>query len=285
MKTCLMKSGTTFLFLILFGAVCLAEEAEPLQWQPLFNGENLDGWDLFITGQPDNEDRHQYFTVHDGMIHTYRQTDPDTRVSYGVIMTKKEYSHYRLRFEYKWGTKKFVPRKKSKRDAGLLFHCFGLDRSKWVAGGFPQSVECQVQEGDTGDTYLVASQARSFVSPSAPSIYLPEAKGGIAKSIPEVTTGPSIGTQIGRIRRSQQLDRLEGWNLVEVEVRGDQARYWVNGFLVMELFDMKKPMLVNGVKTWVPLEKGTICFQCEASEIFYRKIQLAPVSKKGFSTE
>jgi len=281
----MMKTIATFLFLSLFCAVASAQDTAELSWQPLFNCKNLDDWDIFIAGQPDNKDKHGYFTIHDEMIHTYRDTDPEKRVSYGVIMTKKEYSYYRLRFEYKWGTKKFALRKTTRRDAGLLFHCFGLDRKKWVAGGFPQSVECQVQEHDTGDTYLIGSQARSFVASKGGAIYVPESKGGIMKTIPEGKSGPSIGTRNMRIRRSEERDRLEGWNQVEVEVRGDQARYWVNGHLVMELFEMKKPMLVDGIKTWVPLEQGTISFQCEASEVFYRKIELAPLPKEISSSE
>ncbi len=279
-----MKIMTVFLFVGLFCNFACAADATELDWQPLFNGKNLDGWDLFISGQPDNSDKHGYFSVHDGMIHTYRDNDPKKRVTYGVIMTKKEYSHYRLRFEYKWGTKKFAPRNKTRRDAGLLFHCFGLDRKKWVAGGFPQSVECQVQEHDTGDTYLVGSQARTTVSRDATPIFLPVSRGGVMKTFPPGKSGPSIGTRIIRIRRSQEHEHLEGWNRVEVEVVGDRARYWVNGHLVMELYEMKKPMVVDGVKTWVPLERGTISFQCEAAEIFYRKIELARLPKDASST-
>lgn len=134
-------------------------EGDP-EWKPLFNGKDLSNWNTFIKGQPDGDDPEHYFTVHDGMIHTYRDVPDATTVTYGVLQTRESYSHFRLRFEYQWGRKKFAPRLAYLRDAGVLFHCFQPEREKWTPGGFPLSVECQVQEHDTGDLWLVGSQGR-----------------------------------------------------------------------------------------------------------------------------
>ena len=69
----------------------------------------------------------------------------------GYFGTVASYAHYHLRFEYKWGTKRFKPRNKTKRDSGLLYHTFGDDQV------WPRSVELQIQEGDTGDIFTVGA--------------------------------------------------------------------------------------------------------------------------------
>ena len=45
---------------------------------------------------------------------------------FGYVATEKEYSHFHLRLEYKWGTK--VCSANAKRDAGILYHLAGDDK-------------------------------------------------------------------------------------------------------------------------------------------------------------
>ncbi|NOY42216.1 MAG: DUF1080 domain-containing protein, partial [Planctomycetes bacterium] len=116
-------------------------------WTPLFNGKNLDGFDTFLgmyTEDRLNEDTENIVTVHDGMVHVYRDTPQGSKVPFGYFSTQKEYSHFHLRFEYKWGEKKFAPRTEVMRDTGVIYHMVG-PHAVW-----PRGVECQVQEGDTG---------------------------------------------------------------------------------------------------------------------------------------
>jgi hypothetical protein len=73
---------------------------------------------------------------------------------YAGISTKKSYSNYHLSLEYKWGQKKYPPRENQKRDAGLLVHCNGEHGAFWNV--WLQSLECQIQETDTGDFIALA---------------------------------------------------------------------------------------------------------------------------------
>ena len=54
------------------------EYTKKTEWQTLFNGKDLKNWDIVIGhGGPTrvNEDPDKLFQVHDGMVHTYRDTE------------------------------------------------------------------------------------------------------------------------------------------------------------------------------------------------------------------
>jgi hypothetical protein len=76
------------------------------------------------------------------------------------LITLKSYSRYVLSLEYKWGERKFAPRNEFVRDAGIIFHMHGPDVI------WPSGVECQIQEGDTGDLWTINTQAISTVQPN-----------------------------------------------------------------------------------------------------------------------
>ena len=68
----------------------------------LFNGRNLDGWDTWYRHQDKDPN---LFTVHDGMIHAYRDQADGSEQTFAGIVTEASYSHYRLTLEYRWGEK------------------------------------------------------------------------------------------------------------------------------------------------------------------------------------
>src|SRR4051794_36839969 len=84
-----------------------AEKRESGGWTPLFNGNNFDGWYIISGQRKKNEDTNHLFQIHDGMVHMYKDAEDKSKQPNGYIVTDKEYSNYHLRFEYKWGTKKF----------------------------------------------------------------------------------------------------------------------------------------------------------------------------------
>jgi hypothetical protein len=112
-------------------------------WQPIFNGKDLTGWYVHVRGGQKNSDPTGIFTVTNGMVRTYASAEQGSKQPVAVICTEKDFADYDLRFEYMWGVKRYAPRADKIRDAGLLYHCY--DEDVW-----PSSVECQIQEGDTG---------------------------------------------------------------------------------------------------------------------------------------
>ena len=257
-----MKSLFKIVSLLFACAFVANAETNQNGWKPLFNGKDLTGWYVHVRGEPKNSDPTEIFGVTDGMIHVYPKAEQGSRQPVAVVCTEEEFENYDMRFEYKWGTKKFAPRVEKIRDAGLLYHCF--DEQVW-----PSSVECQVQEGDTGDIWAVRTQVQTTVDPDKTQrVFLPADQGGVMNTY--VKTNGVIG-----IRKSHTNEK-DGWNTVEVKIRGDSAIHIVNGQTNAMVFGMKK--LVDD--KWVPLVKGKIALQAEYAEVFYRNIEIRPVDKK-----
>src|SRR5258706_5242230 len=150
-------------FFLVVGVLCSAKVSA--QWQELFNGRNLEGWDTYIGPFYDttrnsfdtlnvlglNNDRNKIFSV------VYEDGQGALRVSgenFGGISTTSAFKNYHLQFQFKWGKKKSPPRRDKKRDSGLLYHAVGkhgVDAGSWM-----RSQEFQIQEGDCGEYWGVA---------------------------------------------------------------------------------------------------------------------------------
>jgi 3-keto-disaccharide hydrolase len=249
-------------------------------WAPLFDGKSLHGWYPKIQNQKTGEDPEKYFQVDDGVIHVYKDQAAGTKVPNGYLATEKEYANYRLRMEYKWGTKKFQPRMMAVRDAGLLYHVTAPD-SVW-----PRCIECQIQENDVGDCFTVRG-VRLTTSVEVVPIQTPGGVKKLPRYKPEAAGGATqkLGDSgIVRIVKSSTHEH-EGWNTIELAVRGSQgSEHMVNGETVFRATELKelgaeplsKPLKKGEVdpRKWEPLARGRIALQCEYSEVFYRKIEI-----------
>ena len=59
---------------------------------------------------------------------------------------------------------------------------------------------------------------------------------------------------------------------MEVEVRGDYAKFTVNGHVVNEAIDMK--FWDNEAMQYKPLTEGKILLQAEGAELYYRNVMI-----------
>lgn len=266
--------------LLLALAALPALAADPLpppssEWRPLFNGKTLDGWDTWL-GAPKgksglanavglNKDPDGVYTVVEA------DGKPAIRISgqtFGAITTRDEFENYHLKFEFKWGEKKWPPREKDKRDSGLLYHCVGQHGAQgtyWM-----RSQELQVQEGDCGDFYPVAGGIADMqgtrTDGKGPVRFAP---GGTTYTIPSKATG-------GRGVKSADGEKKSGeWNAVELYAVGQTSVHVVNGKVNMVLTNSRH--VVGGKE--VPLTKGKLQFQSEGAEVFYRDIAVRPIEK------
>jgi hypothetical protein len=251
-----------------------AEAALP--WQKLFNGHDLAGW-YKVIGNSRSDDTNHLVQIEQGAIHMYKDSPDGSRQPVGYIVTEKEYSNYHLRLQYKWGEKRFAPRAKTKRDAGILYHIVGKD------GVWPRSVECQIQENDVGDIFTVYTRVTADANPATTNIisdvitneagvlrtntrvqpvYLALDKGGV----PFVQ---GLGDNIRRVVRNPMVEQA-GWNTVEVIVRGDEATYIVNGTTNNHATHIQQK--VNN--QWAPMKKGKISLQLEYAEVYYRNVEI-----------
>ena len=118
-------------------------------WTPLFNGKDFSGFYTVFKTAKKSPDTDGYFKVEtvDGepAVHVMGFPVLETKRDFGYFVTEKEYGNFDLTFQYKWGEKKHPPRAEAKRDAGCIYFVDGADQV------WPYGVECQVQEGDTGE--------------------------------------------------------------------------------------------------------------------------------------
>lgn len=255
--------------------------ADSKGWRPLFNGKNLDDVETILATATPTKDPDRFVQVKDGVFHIYRDTPEGQKSPFGYFATKDDYSHFHLRLEYKWGTKKFAPRTNVVRDAGILYHIF--DQHKvW-----PSSIECQIQEKDTGDLFLVYGTGATInVTQKGKSPqYLDPSAGGSS-----IFLGKETG--VSRVIKSETVEK-EAWNTVEVIVHGSEsAEHIVNGKLVNRYTDLKK--FNSETKKWEPVSSGKLAFQVEGAEILYRNIEIKlldpadkakPATKKISATE
>jgi hypothetical protein len=260
--------------------VAAAEKAG--EWIPLVRGDSLDGWYVLIAGQEKNVDPNHTFSVKDGVVHTFKDTPNGQKMPFGGIFTEKEYSRFHLRLEYKWGTKKFAPRQNAPRDAGILYHVAEPNRI------WPQSVECQIQEGDVGDIYAVYSAVTATIDPKTKDAidpltkikspcFLEAADGGV----PVMHSAQGSLYDVARGRRSHDWEH-DGWNTVDGIVDGARAVYLVNGKVNNRCTNICRPD-PSDPHRMIPLTHGKILLQAEGSELLYRNIAIKDLAESELS--
>lgn len=190
----------------------------------LFNGKNFDGWDIFIKGKGLNNDNEHNFSIEDGNIIHVRGKE------LGYMRIKKPYTNYRFSVDFKWGVTKWPPRENAKRDGGI---CYNIPDNE-PDSIWPKSIECQIQEGDTGDFWLL--------------------------SFSTITVNDSTNRPTNHARMFKKTDAEKPygeWNTVEVVSNNGKCTHIVNGVVVNE-----------GEKA--SIKNGRFLLQSEYSEIYYR---------------
>lgn len=229
----------TFLFLSLFFCIFVygqqkvkkvALAADKFKMKSLFNGKNLKGWYTFLNTKGIDHDPENIFSVKKGLLHISGK-------EFGYLCTNKVYKNFLLVAEFKWGEKKYPPRDADsiKRDNGICYY-FPLGAKDTV---WPMSIECQVQEGDTGDFWMI---------------------GGTTIKINGVRTQPASYT---RAQKKVEAENPTGqWNRIEIRAENGRITHMVNGKIVNEGEDPS-------------VQEGKILIQSEGAEIYYRKIEIA----------
>ena len=228
-------------------------ELEPgAGWTPLL-GATLDGWSTWLT--QDKGDPKGIFKVEDGVLRVLDVPKSAWEREQGYLATLERYRHYHLRFETRWGEKHFAG---AERGGGLLYHVVGPDKL------WPRSLELQIQQGDTGDLWLIDRTTAETTVASA-SARTPQYRPGGAA----YTTRPRSYAQL---IKSGSYEK-EGWNRVELIVTEDEIVHIVNGKVNNRITNPTQPDPADARET-VPLGGGRIAFQAQNSEILYRNIEI-----------
>jgi hypothetical protein len=233
-------------------------------WTPLFNGRDLNGWYTFLQEHGKNQDPDHVITIEDGAIHLYKDAPEGSKVVMGYISTEKEYGNYHLRLQYRWGEKKFEPRFKLKRDAGLYYHLFGPDKV------WPRGLQYQIEQTNVGDLItLYGVHLDTTIDPKTRSELMPTFLDGGQGGVAHVLGSPGISYQK---HLAGEFER-DGWNTAEIIARGDTVTHILNGQVVnkgtgVRLVDPENP----GKRR--PITRGRIALEIEAAELYFRNVEL-----------
>lgn len=249
---------------ILFSLLCLTvfaqkNGADKQEWKQLFNGKNLDGWDIKIRGYDLNDNYNNTFRVEDGkMVVRYDKYD-DFAQKYGHIFYKGDFSYYRVAVEYR-----FVGEQAPKgegwawRNSGIMVHgqpaaTMGKDQD------FPASIEVQLLGGN--------DKTRTTCNLCTPGT--------------NVVIDGKLVTQ-HCINSKSKTYNGDQWVRAEVLVLGDSLiQHFANGEMVLEY---NKPQLGGGnlggatdpeVKiAGKLLDHGSISLQSESHPVEFRKVEI-----------
>ncbi len=235
------------------------KKADKEVWEPLFNGKNLDGWDIKIRGRDLNDNYLNTFRVEDGkMVVRYDGYD-DFNKQYGHIFHQKEYGYYKLLVEYRFvGEQAPNGEGWAWRNSGVMLHgqpaaTMGKDQD------FPISIEVQFLGGD-------GEKERSTCNLCTPGTNV-------------VIDGKLVTAHC--INSTSKTYHGDQWVRAEVLVLGDSLiRHFTNGEKVLEY---SKPQMGGGVVnghqrelmvSGKPVTRGTISLQSESHPIEFRKVEI-----------
>lgn len=252
----------------------------PSQVIALFDGTTRKDLSAFYTWLPKfgREDPDRVFSVVDRI-----DGAPAIRISgrhWGGIVTKENYTNYRLVAEFRWGPGTWIPRADRARDSGILLHGQGEDggyakdfKSPWM-----RSLEYQIIEGGTGDLLVLNGYVRGSDQPLADRVVARVAANGKnwdpAGTPKEFTKGRidwqhrDLGWKdVLDFRGPKEVERPVGeWNRIEAVCDGGNLVYFLNGVKVLEASESS-------------LTSGRLLFQSEGAEIYFRRIELHPLKR------
>jgi len=240
-----------------------AETESQENWIQLFNGKDLTDWQIKFTGEELGINYNNTFRVEGGLLRVSYENWEKWNNKFGHIFYNGEFSHYRLRVEYR-----FVGEQVKNgpgwafRNNGLMLHGQSAE-SMELDQDFPTSIEVQLLGGS-------GEGERSTMNLCTPGTNV-------------VMNGELVEQHC--LTSESETYHGDQWVNVEVEVRGGEViRHFVDGEEVMHY---EKPQLdprdqyydkllpENGDKI---ITKGTISLQAESHNTDFRKIELLDLS-------
>jgi len=272
-----MRNNLTIFYLLLIILVCQScnsnkgkKEINKEDWESLFNGKDLTGWDIKIKDHTLNENYKNTFRIEDSMIRVVYSDYEKFSNQFGHLYTQKPYSYYKLKLQYRFvGDHLADAPEWADRNSGVMLHSQSA-QSVNLNQNFPVSLEFQFLCGNGKDTVPTGSVC---------------------------TPGTFITYEgkpfLGHIMNSNSKTYLKNeWISAEAEVYGDSLiRHIINGDTVLTY---TRPMIgegfVSNANSWTwagitdsliwinkantPLKEGHIALQAESQPIDFRRIEI-----------
>ena len=229
--------------------------ADRENWEPIFNGKNLDGWTPKLAFHDVGDNFGDTFRVVNGVLQVAYDRYPEFGARFGHLFYQKKLSHFKLRMEYRfYGEQIKGGPSYAKLNSGVMFHSQApetiLKDQNW-----PISVEAQ---------FLAGGRTTMNVCTPGTEIH----RGGQMVKAHCTNSTSKIFTN-------------DEWVAVELEVNGaGMVRHRAGGQLVLEY---ERPMIGGGVATGFDprfkqdgtvLSEGYIGLQSESQPVEFRRIEL-----------
>ena len=280
---CIIRRVIEAAILATLGAAPSIAVAQPPVVRPaapiaLFNGRDLSGFETWLVDSH-GDDPDRVFSVVDQI-----DGGPAIRISgqhWGGLATREKYADYRLVVEFRWGLLTWGERRKAARDSGVLVHGDGPlgNTGRDMNGPWVRSIEAQVIEGGTGDFILVAGYDAGGTA-TTPSLIVPAtedrdgedvyAPAGIPRRFEKgrinwIGRDPDWTDTLGFRGKQDVESRVGEWTRLEVTCKDRAITTRVNGVLV-------------NAGSGASLSSGRIMLQSEGAEIFFRRVELLPLT-------
>jgi hypothetical protein len=255
----LQNAAATMVLLLLTATAALADApAGKGEWIQLFNGKNLDGWKVKITGYELNDNHGKTFRVEDGLLTVAYDQYEKFEGKFGHIFYHQPFSNYRLRVEYRFvGDQCPGGPGWAFRNSGIMIHGQSPESMR-KDQNFPVSIEVQLLGGrGSGD--------RTTANLCTPGTHVVMDGKLVTRHCNDSTSKTYHGDQ---------------WVTVELEVRGNKLiKHLIDGKTVMEYtqpqLDEKeadaRKLIRDGDKM---LHGGSISLQAESHPVQFRKVEL-----------
>jgi hypothetical protein len=225
------------------------------EWIQLFNGKDLNDWNIKIKGYPLNENIHNTFRVENGLLKVSYDEYDDFGSTYGHIFYKKPFSNYILKLQYRFiGEQAKGGQEWAKKNNGIMIHSQSPE-SMNLNQDFPVSLEVQ----------LLGGLDKNIERPT----------GNLCTPGMHVTMNNTLITD-HCIPSSSPTFYDDEWINIEVEVHNDSLIiHKING---NEVISYSKPVFGGeyntNFKAGEPVKSGYISLQSESHPIEFRNIEL-----------
>ena len=250
------------LVLVEFDALC-QEKPDKEEWIQLFNGNDLTGWDIKITGHELNANFANTFRVEDGILKVSYDGYETFTSQYGHLYYKQPFSYYKIRFEYRFVEEQLTGGAAwNVRNSGVMLHSQSA-HSLTKDQGFPVSLEFQLLGG-------LGEGPRTTGNLCTPGTYV------------EMNDKVDMTHCFNSSSKTYDGDQ---WVKAEAVVLGDSVIYHlVEGDTVLHYQhpkigeeDQMKTYFLPGEwvkKAGMPLKEGYIALQAESHPIHFRTVEL-----------
>lgn len=244
------------------------EEKSAENWLQLFNGTDLNDWTPKFTGHEVGENYRNTFRVEGGILRVSYDDWDEWDGAFGHLFYKTEFSHYRLRAEYRFvGDQVQGAPVWAFRNNGLMLHGQSPE-SMETEQLFPTSIEAQLLSGVEG---MEGFDPRTNLNVCTPGTNIVMNDSLLEQHCTNSVSNTFYGAD---------------WVTVEIEVHGNEViRHFING---EEVLSYQQPQLDpkdQFAQKLIPadgnlmLSKGTISLQAEGAPTEFRKVELLVLEK------